>query len=36
MVFDDTEARKDWGWSHKYDLSEMCRIMVNNIRKKPA
>ncbi|XP_065332194.1 L-threonine 3-dehydrogenase, mitochondrial [Cloeon dipterum] len=36
MVFDDSEARKDWGWSHKYDLAEMCRVMVSNIRKRPA
>ncbi|KAF4524720.1 hypothetical protein B566_EDAN013955 [Ephemera danica] len=31
-VFDDSEARRDWGWGHKYDLDEMCRVMVNNIR----
>ncbi|KAK7077799.1 hypothetical protein SK128_024070 [Halocaridina rubra] len=31
-VFDDTEARIDWGWKHDYDLKAMCQIMFNNLR----
>lgn len=28
----DTCARKDWGWKHRYDLSKMTLDMINNIR----
>jgi nucleoside-diphosphate-sugar epimerase len=31
---DDSEARKDWGWKHKYDLSLMTDIMLKEIKKK--
>lgn len=31
---DDSTARKDWGWSHKYDLPLMTEIMLKEIRKK--
>lgn len=30
---DDSEARKDWGWQHEYDLSKMTKIMVESLRK---
>ncbi len=30
---DDSNARKDWGWSHEYDLSKMTKIMVENLRR---
>lgn len=28
---DDTEARKDWGWQHDYDLDTMVEDMLKNI-----
>lgn len=31
---DDSEARKDWGWKHKYDLPLMTDIMLHEIKKK--
>ncbi|XP_045613429.1 L-threonine 3-dehydrogenase, mitochondrial isoform X2 [Procambarus clarkii] len=30
-VFDDSEARQDWGWSHHYSLETMCKIMFDNL-----
>jgi len=27
MVFDDSGARKDWGWKHDYDLPALVRVM---------
>ena len=29
---DDSEARKDWGWKHEFDLSKMTKDMVKNLR----
>ncbi|XP_001382015.1 L-threonine 3-dehydrogenase, mitochondrial-like [Monodelphis domestica] len=29
MNFDDTNARKDWGWKHDYDLPELVTTMFN-------
>lgn len=31
---DDSQARKDWGWKHDYDLPTMTKIMLDEIRKK--
>lgn len=31
---DDSVARKDWGWSHKYGLAEMTEIMLAEIGNK--
>lgn len=31
---DDSEARKDWGWNHEYDLPLMTDIMLKEIKKK--
>ncbi|MCL4138558.1 UNVERIFIED_CONTAM: hypothetical protein GTU68_065827 [Idotea baltica] len=31
-VFDDQDARKDWGWQPKYDLQGMCKIMFDNLK----
>ncbi|KAK7101134.1 L-threonine 3-dehydrogenase, mitochondrial-like [Littorina saxatilis] len=28
-VFDDCNARQDWGWKHRYDLPTMCETMMN-------
>lgn len=31
---DDSCARKEWGWSPKYDLDSMVKDMIENLRKK--
>ena len=31
---DDSQARKDWGWKHTYDLDAMTEIMLKEIKKK--
>lgn len=31
---DDSEARKDWGWNHEYDLERMTKVMLENLKKK--
>ncbi len=31
---DDSQARKDWGWKHEYDLRKMSGDMVRNLQKK--
>ncbi|MBV1923439.1 MAG: NAD-dependent epimerase/dehydratase family protein [Flavobacteriaceae bacterium] len=28
----DDQARKDWGWKHKFSLDEMTQIMLDNLR----
>jgi nucleoside-diphosphate-sugar epimerase len=30
---DDTVARTDWGWKHKYDLAKMTGDMLDNLKK---
>lgn len=30
---DDSRAQEDWGWNHKYDLSEMTNVMLDNLSK---
>jgi nucleoside-diphosphate-sugar epimerase len=30
---DDAEARKDWNWSHKFDIEKMSIEMLENLRK---
>lgn len=32
QVFDDSEARKDWGWNHNYGIDELCEIMITNLK----
>lgn len=34
QVIDDSEARKDWGWNHDYDLASMTNEMLQNIKHK--
>lgn len=34
QTIDDSAARKDWGWKHKYDLASMTEIMLKEIGKK--
>jgi len=29
---DDSEARKDWGWEHKFSLDDMTKIMLENLK----
>jgi len=31
---DDSHARRDWGWAHKYDLDALCNIMFTDLQKK--
>ncbi|XP_012267724.2 L-threonine 3-dehydrogenase, mitochondrial [Athalia rosae] len=31
QVFDDSEARQDWGWQHKYDISGLVSLMVRDV-----
>ncbi|KAK3563722.1 hypothetical protein QTP86_034444 [Hemibagrus guttatus] len=31
MNFDDSNARKDWGWKHEYELPELIQTMLNFI-----
>ncbi|MEP0266014.1 NAD-dependent epimerase/dehydratase family protein [Dokdonia sp.] len=31
---DDSEARRDWGWSHKFGLDEITQTMLENLRNK--
>lgn len=28
---DDSEAQKDWGWKEKFDLTQMVKIMLENV-----
>jgi nucleoside-diphosphate-sugar epimerase len=35
-TIDDSEARKDWGWKHEFDLARMTEDMVVNLKKKFA
>lgn len=32
MSLDDSEARKDWGWKPKYDLTSMTEDMITRLR----
>lgn len=36
MVFDDSNARKDWNWQPKYDLSGLVKKMLDELRKTKA
>jgi len=29
---DDSEANKDWGWKHEFDLNEMVKVMLENVK----
>lgn len=33
-TIDDSDARRDWGWQHDYDLSKMTAVMVESLKKK--
>ncbi|XP_035215560.1 L-threonine 3-dehydrogenase, mitochondrial-like isoform X2 [Stegodyphus dumicola] len=30
--FEDINARKDWGWKHRYGLDEICTAMINMLK----
>lgn len=30
----DSDARRDWGWKHEYDLPKMTKVMVESLKKK--
>ncbi|GIY60670.1 hypothetical protein CEXT_226731, partial [Caerostris extrusa] len=32
QVFDDINARRDWGWKHKYGIDEICRAMIDVLK----
>jgi nucleoside-diphosphate-sugar epimerase len=34
MSISDTEARRDWGWSHEYDLARMTSDMLSKLDQK--
>ena len=31
---DDSKAREDWGWQHKFDLEDMSKSMLNSLHNK--
>jgi len=31
-VFDDSQARQDWGWQHHIDLDQLVDIMITNLK----
>ena len=33
MVFDDSNARKDWQWDPKFDLSKLVEVMFTELKK---
>ena len=32
-TIDDSQARKDWGWQHKFDLEQISIDMIKNLKK---
>ena len=34
QVFDDSEARKDWGWKHEYDLDKLVEDILQQVRER--
>lgn len=32
-TIDDSAARKDWNWEHKFDLKTMTKVIINQIKK---
>lgn len=31
MALEDSAARRDWGWKHEYDLSELVQAMLTHV-----
>lgn len=34
QMFDDTNARNDWGWKHEYGFDELVESMINILKPK--
>lgn len=34
QVFDDNNARKDWGWKNHYDMDLLCQVMFDALKPK--
>jgi nucleoside-diphosphate-sugar epimerase len=34
MSIDDSQARKDWGWSHDFNIEKMTVEMITQLKKK--
>ena len=34
VSIDDKDARNDWGWKPKFDISKMTKTMIDNLRRK--
>nr|CAD7441442.1 unnamed protein product [Timema bartmani] len=34
QVFDDSEARNDWGWKHQYDIDKLVQAMITEVKEK--
>jgi len=34
VSIDDKDARNDWGWKPKFDISKMTEVMIDNLRRK--
>lgn len=32
QTVDDSAARADWGWSHKFEVDEMTKVMLENLK----
>lgn len=32
QMFEDSNARKDWGWKHEYDLDRLCEVMIKSLQ----
>jgi nucleoside-diphosphate-sugar epimerase len=32
QTIDDSKARQDWGWSHKFDLTSMTKDIIRNLK----
>lgn len=32
QVFDDSNARRDWGWTNKYSTADICRMMFDYLQ----
>lgn len=32
QTIDDSQAKKDWGWSHSYDLTSMTKDIIRNLK----
>lgn len=33
-MFDDSEARRDWGWNPEVDLDNLVKLMMKEVKEK--